>query len=56
MGSVQFTDAQTRPTEFLDLTSLTHVQGGVVRGSEFCSVAVPRYQAWSIPTASQTSR
>jgi hypothetical protein len=23
MGSVQFTDAQTRPTEFLDLTSLT---------------------------------
>ena len=40
----------------IELIHPTHVQGGVVRGSEFCSVAVPRYQAWSIPTASQTSR
>jgi DNA invertase Pin-like site-specific DNA recombinase len=33
-----------------------HVQGGVVRGREFCSVATLRYQAGSMPTASQTSR
>ena len=33
-----------------------HVQGGVVRGSEFCSVATPRYQAGSMPTASQIIR
>jgi len=33
-----------------------HVQGGVVRGREFCSVAPPGYQAGSMPTASQTLR
>ena len=38
------------------LTMTTHVQGGVVHGSEFCPVAIPWYQAGSIPTASQMSR
>src|SRR5215813_6753929 len=38
------------------LTLATHVQGGTVCGSAFCPVASPCYQAWSIPTASQTIR
>ena len=38
------------------LRPLTHVQGGMVRGSAFCPVAPPCYQAWAIPTASQISR
>ena len=45
-----------RITAMLTASAPTHVQGGVVRGREFCSVATPRYQAGSIPTASQTSR
>ena len=36
MGNVQFTDVQTRPTEFLDLTSLT---------LDECQQLVPPFEA-----------
>lgn len=39
---------------FLDIQA--HVQGGVVRGSEFCRITGTPYQVGSIPTASQMSR
>ena len=38
MVGLRFADLQSRPTEFLDLTSVTHVQGVGVRSTFFYAV------------------